>query len=244
MFALTGICDPLLALASMLLGGAAAYVILSIAERMRATDQGHVKMRWLSIGAVAAGLEIWAIHYIGNLAFCPPAPTPEDFVPTILSIIFAGWAGAVAVYLIGSHSESQIQLVFGGLLMGVCICLTHFASATSIHQLVDLHTGVLPLVLSISVIMGLGVVVVLLGAWNITYGNWRVTEKASAMGLALSGSHFAGMIPAYGYLGTATNAPPPGMEGDLLAIVAVSLDPVGHHRPARDDGIKPGPRYP
>jgi phosphoserine phosphatase RsbU/P len=222
MFALTGICDPLLAFASMLLGGAAAYVILSIAERMRATDQARVKIRWLSIGAVAAGLEIWAIHYIGNLAFCPPAPGIEDFAPTMLSILFAGAAGAVGVYLIGSHSEGQTQLVVGGLVMGAFLSLTHFASATSIHQAMDLHPGVLPLVLSVSVIMGLGIVVVLLGAWNITYGNWRVTEKASAMGLALSGAHFAGMIPAYGFLGV-TDAPPPAIEVDLLAIVAVSL---------------------
>jgi hypothetical protein len=58
-----GICDPVLAVCSMLLGGPAAYVILSIAERMRATEQGSFKMRWLTVGAVAGGLEIWAIHY-------------------------------------------------------------------------------------------------------------------------------------------------------------------------------------
>ena len=72
MFTLLRICDPILAVSSMLLGGAASYVILSIAERMRATDQSLVKKQWLTIGAVAAGLEIWAIHFIGNLAFCRP----------------------------------------------------------------------------------------------------------------------------------------------------------------------------
>ena len=218
-----GICDPFLALSSMLLGGAAAYVILSIAERMRATDQEHLKWRWLSIGGVAAGLEIWAIHFIGNLAFCPPAPGAEDYALTILSVVFAGAAGTVAVYLIGSHGQSQTQLVLGGLAMGVCLSLTHFASVTSIHQALSLQTRVLPFVLSIGVILGLGIVVVLLGAWNISYGGWRVTEKASAMGLALAGAHFAGMIPAYGSMGVTISTPPPGIEVDLLAIVAVSL---------------------
>jgi sigma-B regulation protein RsbU (phosphoserine phosphatase) len=207
----------------MLLGGAAAYVILSIAERMRATDQGPFKWRWLSIGGVAAGLEIWAIHFIGNLAFCPPAPGAEDYVFTILSIVFAGAAGAVAVYLIGSPGQSQTQLVFGGLAMGICLTLTHFTSVTSIHESLSLQPRVLPFVLSIGVIVGLGIVVVLIGAWNISYGGWRVTEKASAMGLALSGAHFAGMIPAYGAMGVTISAPPPGIEVDLLAIVVVSL---------------------
>ena len=72
-----GMCDPLLGVSSLLLGGSAAYVILSIAERMRAPDQGPVRFRWLTIGAVAAGLEIWAIHYIGNLAFCPWSQQPR-----------------------------------------------------------------------------------------------------------------------------------------------------------------------
>lgn len=220
---MSGICDPLLALSSMLLGGAAAYVILSIAERMRAADQEHLKWRWLSIGGVAAGLEIWAIHFIGNLAFCPPAPGAEDYILTILSVIFAGAAGAVAVYLIGSPGQSQTQLVLGGLAMGVCLSLTHFTSVTSIHQSLSLQSRALPVVLSVGVIVGLGIVVVLLGAWNISYGGWRVTEKASAMGLALSGAHFAGMIPAYGSMGVTISAPPPGIEVDLLAIVAVSL---------------------
>jgi sigma-B regulation protein RsbU (phosphoserine phosphatase) len=127
------------------------------------------------------------------------------------------------VYLIGSPGQSQTQLVLGGLVMGVCLSLTHFTSVTSIHQSLSLQFRVLPFALSIGVIVGLGIVVVLLGAWNITYGNWRVTEKASAMGLALSGAHFAGMIPAYGSMGVTINAPPLGIEVDLLAIVVVSL---------------------
>ena len=88
-------CDPLLALSSMLLGGAAAYVILSIAERMRAPDQGPVRLRWLTIGAVAAGLELWAIHYIGNLAFCPPVSAAQDSVLAVLSLLSAGATGAL-----------------------------------------------------------------------------------------------------------------------------------------------------
>jgi len=89
-----GMCDPLLAVSSMLLGGAAAYVILSIAERMRAPDQGPVTVRWLIIGAVAAGLEIWAIHYIGNLAFCPPVSGAQDSLLAVLSLLSAGMTGA------------------------------------------------------------------------------------------------------------------------------------------------------
>ncbi|MBH0209874.1 MAG: hypothetical protein HP495_15420, partial [Nitrospira sp.] len=95
-----GICDPLLALCSMLLGGAASYVILSIAERMRAPDQGQTTIRWLFIGAVAGGLEIWAMHFIGNLAFCPTVSASEDAGLAVFSLLSAGATGAIAVYVI------------------------------------------------------------------------------------------------------------------------------------------------
>jgi len=222
-FTVLGICDPLLAVSSMLLGGAAAYVILSIAERMRAPDQGHVKAQWLTIGAVAAGLEIWAIHYIGNLAFCPPVSAAQDSALAVLSLLSAGAAGAIAVYLISSHADSRMRLVSGGMLMGACMNLTHFASMLAIHQPIDLQNDVLLFVLSVVGIVTLSIIVLAVGAWNISYGNWRVTEKASAMGLALAGSHLIGMISTYRISNVTTSAPPPGIEVDLLAVVAVSL---------------------
>ncbi|MBH0192915.1 MAG: SpoIIE family protein phosphatase [Nitrospira sp.] len=222
-FTLLRICDPILAVSSMLLGGAASYVILSIAERMRATDQSHIKQQWLTIGAVAAGLEIWAIHFIGNLAFCRPAVSMQDIALTGLSILPAVAAGAVAVYLISSFSESPIRLISGGLAMGASMVLTHVTTMMATHPWVDLSTDLFRLVMSVGVIMLFGIVVIGIGAWNITYGGWRVTEKASAMGFALSGAHFVGMVPMYSVPGIEAGAPTPGIEVDLLAIVAVSF---------------------
>lgn len=218
-----GICDPVLAVCSMLLGGSAAYVILSIAERMRATEQGSFKMRWLAVGAVAGGLEIWAIHFVGNLAFCPPIPAAQNVGLALVSILSAGAAGIVSVYLISTHDGSHLRLVSGGLLMGACLLVTHFTSLMAIHQVADVSHDLPLFIFSVVVMIGLGIFVLLVGGWNITYGDWRVTEKASAMGIALSASHLAGMIPAYSFLGLTTTVSPPGIEVELLAVVAVSL---------------------
>ncbi len=218
-----GICDPVLAVCSMLLGGPAAYVILSIAERMRATEQGSFKIRWLTVGAVAGGLEIWAIHFVGNLAFCPPIPAAQDVGLALVSILSAGAAGAVSVYLISTHDGSHPRLVSGGLLMGACLLVTHFTSLMAIHQMADVSQDLSLFIFSVVAMVGLGIVVVLVGGWNMTYGNWRVTEKASVMGVALSASHLAGMIPTYSFSGLTTSASPPGIEVQLLAVVAVSL---------------------
>ena len=218
-----GMCDPVLAICSMLLGGAAAYVILSIAERMRATEQGSFKVRWLTVGAVAGGLEIWAIHFTGNLAFCPPIPAAQDVGLAIISILSAVVAGALAVYLISTHDGNRLTLMSGGLIMGACLMVTHFTSLMAIHQVADVQHDLTLFIFSVTAMVGLGIFVLLVGGWNIQYGDWRVTEKASAMGVALSASHLAGMIPSYSFAGLPTAVSPPGIEVQLLAIVAVSL---------------------
>ena len=68
---------------------------------------------------------------------------------------------AVAGLAYGYHALEWMGffLVLGGLVMGVCLSLTHFTSVTSIHQVLSLHAAVFPLVLSIGVILGLGIVV-------------------------------------------------------------------------------------
>ncbi|MFO0776595.1 MAG: anti-sigma factor antagonist [Nitrospira sp.] len=218
-----GICDPLLAICSMLLGGSASYVILSIAERMRASDEGPVSVRWLFIGAVAAGLEIWAIHFIGNLAFCPPVPATQDSVLAVLSLLSAGTTGAVAVYLISSHVEGWMRLISGGMLTGACMTLTHVTSMMAVHQQMDLHDAVLSFVFSIVGTVALSVIVIVIGGWNIAYGGWRVPEKATAMGCALAGTHLIGLMPIYGMVEITNGVQPPTIEVDLLAVVAVSL---------------------
>lgn len=219
-----GICDPLLAVCSMLFGGAASYVILSIAERMRAPDQGQATIRWLLIGALAAGLEIWAMHFIGNLAFCPSVPATEDAGLAILSLLSAGATGAIAVYVLSSHVERWMRLVSGGMLMGACMSLTHVTSAMAVHQPTDVQAVILPFVYSVIGIVVLSVIVTVIGGLNITYGGWRVTEKSTAMGVALAGTHLIGLIPMYGMMGDVTNrTQPPAIDVDLLAVVAVSL---------------------
>ncbi len=218
-----GICDPLLAVCSMLLGGAASYVILGIAERMRAPDQGQATARWLLIGAVAAGLEIWAMHFIGNLAFCPPVSATEDTGLAMFSLLSAGATGAIAVYVISSHVAGWMRLVSGGMLMGACMSLTHVTSAMAVHQPIDVQPILLLFVCSIIGIVLLSVIVLVIGGWNITYGGWRVTEKSTAMGVALAGTHLIALIPMYGLMDTAAGIHPPTIDVDLLAVVAVSL---------------------
>src|ERR1700675_4219140 len=70
--ALTGSYDLTQVALSVLIAISASYAALDLAGRVTAT-RGRAQLTWLIGGSAAMGIGIWAMHYIGMLAFrCPP----------------------------------------------------------------------------------------------------------------------------------------------------------------------------
>ena len=73
----------------------AAYTALDMASRVTAT-QGGVRLVWLLGGAVAMGIGIWSMHFIGMLAVCLPFDVRYDFLDVFLSALPAIAASGLA----------------------------------------------------------------------------------------------------------------------------------------------------
>src|ERR1700685_4377215 len=80
--------DYRLVVVSVLIAVMASYAALDLAGRVTST-RGVARRLWLSGGAVAMGTGIWAMHYVGMLAFRLPAPVEYDW-PTVLLSWLAG----------------------------------------------------------------------------------------------------------------------------------------------------------
>ena len=65
--------DHRLVVLSIVIAMLASYAALSVAGRITAY-QGRKRLAWLSGGAFALGLGIWAMHYIAMLAYHLPVP--------------------------------------------------------------------------------------------------------------------------------------------------------------------------
>src|SRR2546426_9881575 len=70
--ALAATYDPVLVTLSVVIASLAAYAVLGLAERTSAADRPLAKRSWLAAGAVAMGIGVWAMHFIGMLAVRPP----------------------------------------------------------------------------------------------------------------------------------------------------------------------------
>src|SRR5215813_12179429 len=103
----------------------AAYAALELAGRVTLT-QGKARLLWLSGGALAMGVGIWSMHYVGMLAFRLPIPVEYDWPTVLLSLIAAVFASAVALFVVSRKTMGYTQLLAGCTVMGAGIAGMHY----------------------------------------------------------------------------------------------------------------------
>ena len=64
------------------------------------------------------GLGIWAMHYIGMLAFKMPMPILYDFPTVGLSLLAAIGASAVALFIVSRQTMGRRRELIGSVVMG------------------------------------------------------------------------------------------------------------------------------
>src|ERR1700686_1261378 len=74
------------------LGG---YVAVEIAQRIRTVGVRH-RILWSCVGALAMGLGIWSMHFVGMLALSLPVPVWYDALFTFASVVAAVIGCAIA----------------------------------------------------------------------------------------------------------------------------------------------------
>lgn len=62
-------------------------------------SRGGFAAAWLSGGAIAMGIGIWSMHFIGMLAFRLPIPVGYDLALTVYSVLVAILTSALALWL-------------------------------------------------------------------------------------------------------------------------------------------------
>ncbi|MGD9849709.1 MAG: MHYT domain-containing protein [Nitrospirales bacterium] len=111
---------------SFLIASIAGYAALKIAERVCATEGQRVRYAWLILGAFSMGTGIWAMHFIGMLAFRLPFPVKYDLTLTVLSIVPALIASSAALHSLQTNTMNFLGKTWSGLLMASGIGGMHF----------------------------------------------------------------------------------------------------------------------
>src|ERR1700730_10005080 len=112
----------------------AAYVALSISDRVVAATTERSRWAWTSAGAVVMGGGIWAMHFVGMLAFSLPCGIGYHLIGTMLSMIPGVLASGVALSVISRKEQPSLaRLSIGAVLMGAGIGTMHYSGMAAMQ---------------------------------------------------------------------------------------------------------------
>ena len=111
---LTGHYDISLVLVSIFVAIVASYSALSLAGRV-AESKGRARYAWTVGGAIAMGSGIWAMHFVGMLAFSLPIPIAFDIPITVVSLLLPIAASGLALWQVGRARLGPIRLALSAL---------------------------------------------------------------------------------------------------------------------------------
>jgi PAS domain S-box-containing protein len=142
------------------------------------------------------GMGIWAMHYVGMLAYSLPVAVLYDWPTVLLSLLAAVVASFIALFIVSRRSMGILSIAFGGVLMGVGIASMHYIGMEAMRlPAMCRYSG--PLV-TLSIV--LAVVISWVGLW-LTFHlreetrsiGWQKMASALLMGLAIPVMHYTGM---------------------------------------------------
>ncbi|MEW6023861.1 MAG: MHYT domain-containing protein [Pseudomonadota bacterium] len=218
-----GIYDSKLVLLSLLVAIFSSWMGLQIAGQARQHSSQHSNQRtvFLLTGSLALGAGVWAMHFIGMLAFNLCTQVAYNPMTTILSSLPSIFASYVALSLIARERLGGCGLLVGGVLVGAGIGAMHYAGMEGMQMGLELRYDPYIFVLSIVV----AVVLATLALW-VRFGlrrfarlgeNQRLLLAATVMGCAISGMHYTGMAAAR-FVGRIDPNAPASSDTTALAI--------------------------
>ena len=221
---LDAVYDPFLVALSFFIAALGGYAALEVVERMGESRSAAARRGWLAAGAVAMGAGIWSMHFVGMLAFSLPIPVSYDLSVTLLSMLPAVFASAMALHFMNRTAISFARLNLGGLLMAGGIGGMHYTGMEAMRM--DAMMAYVPslFVLSIVVAHVLATIALYIKffASAAIFGVGVRIASAAVMGAAVGCMHYTAMAAARFHSGGSMGTPNVVFEPFWMAI-AISL---------------------
>ncbi|MDQ6873034.1 MAG: ATP-binding protein [Gemmatimonadota bacterium] len=193
--------NPILVALSVLIATIGAYVAIEIAQRVRAALRRR-RLFWVYGGAVAMGLGIWSMHFVGMLALHLPIPVWYDAPVVALSYVAAVIGCVIAFSIFNRAAVGSGLLVLASIFMGFAIAGMHYTGMAAMRM--NSHVLYDPLIFAASVAVAISVSFAALALIRNLLANSsepRVWLKKAAaallMGFAVAGMHYTGMAAAF-----------------------------------------------
>jgi len=222
-----GIYDPWLVMLSVLVASFSSAMGLQMAGQAARASRPALRLATLVTGSLALGSGVWAMHFIGMLAFNLCTPVSYDPVITLLSMLPSIGASTVALSLLSRKRIGLRNLLVGGVLVGAGIGAMHYTGMAALRSALQLRYDPWMFALSIVVAVALAT----LALW-VRFGlqglRGRLSDGGSVliagviMGCAIAGMHYTGMAAAR-FVGRVPLDPASGIANAGFLALAVTM---------------------
>jgi PAS domain S-box-containing protein len=204
--AVAGTYDLPLVVLSVSIACIASYAAFAFSERINVAEVALNKLGWLATGAVAMGSGVWAMHFIGMLAFILPLHVGYDLLVTGISMAPAVLAAGAALYTVSQPKIEPTNILVGGLVMGTGIGVMHYTGMAAMRSDAVMRYDPTLFAVSIAVAIVLATASLFLKSLvsaRTTYPtlDWKTVGSSLVMGIAISGMHYTAMAATYFFPG-------------------------------------------
>ncbi len=217
--------DPAIIALSVVIAIQGGYVSLMLARQLASLGLGPDgwatagrRKALLAASALALGVGIWAMHFIGMLAVKLPVAVNYDLLWTLVSALVCILVVGLGVFVASFGRLTPKRLAGAGLLMGAGIAMMHYVGMSALRA--NCIVSYSPALVAAS--FAVAVAASGLALWLAFSPTHRphLMAGAACMGLAISGMHYTGMaaatfLPAEDLVAISA----PVLSLDLLAIV-------------------------
>ncbi|EQD64725.1 ggdef domain/eal domain protein, partial [mine drainage metagenome] len=112
--------NPWLVSLSVFVAIAVSYTALMLAGRVAAAERSGGRI-WLFGGAVSMGIGIWAMHFIGMLAYSLPMHLRYNILITLASLLIGILTSGFALSIASRRAVTAWRLAISSLVMGAGI---------------------------------------------------------------------------------------------------------------------------
>lgn len=196
-----------LILTSYALAALGGYLGLTVSRQIPFSRSRIERSAWLACGALAMGIGVWTMHFIGMAAYTLPLEVTYDRNVTAISAVPSIVASAVTLHILARPVHRLHHIAIGGLSLGAGIGLMHFTGMEAMRGQMSMGYAPVSFAVSIAVAVVLAcaafAIKTRIEKLNIT-SNLNRSDMIGGLviGTAVTGMHYTAMSAVTFYEGS------------------------------------------
>ena len=152
---------------------------------------GRIHLGWLLLAAILiGGCAVWAMHFLGMIAFDPGTPMAYDTPVTLTSLVVPIVFVLFGLYVVARWSEAISARVVAGIITGLGIASMHYLGMAAVRIAAEFTYD--PVLVGASIAIAIAAAIAALHI-IIAVEGWIRYASALVMGVAVCGMHYTGM---------------------------------------------------